>query len=57
MSRTWKDLRPDVRETAKRFSERRSVNRGLRRDWPGERYPVVQRATMRRRSDRRELAA
>ncbi len=57
MSRTWKDLRPDQRETARRFSERRAVQRGRRREWPGEQYPVVLRETMRRRPGRRELAA
>jgi len=57
VSRTWKDLRPDQRETAKRFSERRAERRGLRRDWPGERLPVVVRAMSRRRADRGELAA
>jgi hypothetical protein len=58
MSRTWKDLRPDQRGTAKRFSERRAVNRRLRRDWPGERFPVVLRLELQRqRSERLERAA
>ncbi len=40
MSRTWKDVKPEMRLTAKRFAQRRGAE-GRRRDWPGERYPVV----------------
>jgi hypothetical protein len=37
VSRTWKDLRPDQRATAKRFSERRAESRSARLDLSGER--------------------
>ncbi len=55
MSRTWKDVKPEMRLTAKRFAEGRGTQ-GRRPDWPGERYPVVQREVGRRRG-RRERAA
>ncbi len=55
MSQTWKDVKPEMRLTAKRFAERRGVQ-GRRRDWPGERYPVVLHE-MARRPGRRERAA
>ncbi len=57
MSRTWKDLRPDQRETAKRFSERRAANRGQRRN-RGEGYLMVARERLpRRAADGQERAA
>ncbi len=53
MSRTWKDVTPELRLTAKRFTEQRGV-RGRRRASPGERYSVVLRAMGQYRPGRRE---
>jgi len=55
VSRTWKDLRPDVRNTAQRFTARRADG-GPRRD-RGESYPMVARELRSRRSKRLEQAA